>query len=81
MPNFEKLLMAVTRNGALQPTHLRGWAKALEDHQRYSGVNVVVRYSENDIVAWLREIADTLEEIYAEVTEKYKEDDRGKTTG
>lgn len=74
MPKFEKLLKAVTRNGQLQPAHLRGWATALENHQRYSGVNVVVRYSELDLVAWLRGLADTLEVIYAEVTEKYREE-------
>ena len=74
MPKFEKLLMAVTRNGQLQPDHFRGWADVIEQHRRCTGVNVVVRYSEPDISGWLRELADALEEIYAEVIEKYKEE-------
>ena len=63
MPNFEKLLMAVTRNGQLTPTDFRKWA---HHYARELGVSTATM--------WLEELADTLEEIYAEVIEKYKEE-------
>lgn len=61
MTDFERLLKAVTRDGTLGPADLWGWAAVLEDRQGYLGVNVVVRYSEPDHVAWLRGLADALE--------------------
>ena len=66
MPNFEKLLMAVTRNGQLTPAHFRAWADHAEIY--------VISGKLFSIPGWLRELADSLEEIYAEVIEKYKEE-------
>lgn len=66
MPHFERLLMAVTRNGQLQPSHFRVWARCLKSDDPHR---------QSLIPGWLLELADTLEEIYAEVTEKYEEEE------
>lgn len=68
MPKFEKLLMAVTRNGQLQPTHFRGWAKARAKLAKK------MMYVDPAMTIWLLELADTLEEIYAEVIARYEEE-------
>ena len=49
--------------------YLRGWAGEIEDHQRCYGVNVVVRYSEPARAAWLRSMADALEEVEEKANE------------
>ena len=65
MPKFEKLLMAVTGKGRWTPSHFRNWAESYEKGFGVIGV---------PFVEWLNELADTLEEIYAEVIEKYEEE-------
>lgn len=67
---YDKLLAVITRNGALQPAHLRGWAIVWEQDRKYHGVNVVARYSESDCAAWLREVADYIEVDESRVKEE-----------